>query len=73
MAKLKVEINEIIGENHFRVVLEQGARRHSYNVPIEKKGALHARLMFTNNFDIAESFVRAAGGVVHFEKIVKNL
>ena len=73
MAKLKIEFNEILGENHIRVVLEEGAKRHSYDVPIEKTDGLHARLMFTNNFNIAESYVLAAGGVRHIEGIVRNI
>jgi hypothetical protein len=73
MAKLKIEFNEVLGENHIRVVLEEGARRHSYDVPKEKADSLHLRLMYTNNFNIAESFVRAAGGVCHIEGIIKNI
>ena len=62
MSKLKIEINETLGNDYTVVNVEKGAVRHTFNVPTEKISRLKIQLAHIHNIDIAEAYIIAAGG-----------
>lgn len=70
MTNLKIEVNQILGKDEMRIVLEEQNKRVSFNLNSYSYNQIALRLIKAANIEVAKNLILDNGGEYHIEETI---
>ena len=70
MTNLKIEVNQILGKDEMRIVLEEQNKRVSFNLNSYSYNQIALRLIKASNIEVAKNLILDNGGEYHIEETI---